>query len=591
MVQKLEAKGMKNNNMWDDGSNHDDVTKIYLRGGSKGIDYFYVDYVKSGKVIEGSSHGQTSKSGYTTMLEINTQKNEYLESVDVYYINLDGQDGIQALQFKTNFKTFELIGENERCSKFTLAVPGKKIVGFHGSGWVHSLGAYFTWITPTKVEVKGGKGGKEWDDGHDHENISKIYVRGGFEGIQFIKFDYVKNGQLENGQLRGVSSRGFTGTFEIDHLNEEYLVSVEGYYDDASGIIQGIQFKTNKKTFDLMGYDKGQKFSLASNGNKIIGFHGYAEKGVNSIGVYFITAPPGKLDYVGQIKGFLWDDGSNNDGIRKVFVDAGGSISCIRFEYDNKGKVNKTHRRLDVTREKEFVLDYPNEFITSIEGTMFDGMSQFISSIIIKTSKGRTSPTLGFERTDYKSKTFVLEKKGSALVGFYGWVEYATLYALGAYYRPLPPPPDSEKLESQGGDGGVYWDDGGTFNGVRKIYIGISKNYIAFIKFMYFKSANMVFGDDHGNKDMLTDVQELELNFPFEQVTSVEGSYDDKSGFITMLRFKTNQKTSKDYGIGTSSSFVLHKSGHQIVGFHGMSSNVLHKIGVHVLPTNFKFVF
>lgn len=33
------------------------------------------------------------------------------------------------------------------------------------------------------MEVKGGNGGKEWDDGFDYEGVIKIYVRGGCKGI------------------------------------------------------------------------------------------------------------------------------------------------------------------------------------------------------------------------------------------------------------------------------------------------------------------------------------------------------------------------------------------------------------------------
>ncbi|EFH46463.1 hypothetical protein ARALYDRAFT_355180 [Arabidopsis lyrata subsp. lyrata] len=130
------------------------------------------------------------------------------------------------------------------------------------------------------------------------------------------------------------------------------------------------------------------------------------------------------------------------------------------------------------------------------------------------------------------------------------------LNALGAYYRPIPLAPAAIKLEAKGGDGGASWDDGGNFEGVRKIFIGLSENAIAFVKFMYYKDARMVYGDDHGNKTLFDD-KEFELNYPVEYVTSVEGSYENKSGVITMLRFKTNNQTFPDIGIGTTSSFEL----------------------------------
>ncbi|KAH0855970.1 hypothetical protein HID58_084231 [Brassica napus] len=152
---------------------------------------------------------------------------------------------------------------------------------------------------------------------------------------------------------------------------------------------------------------------------------------------------------------------------------------------------------------------------------------------------------------------------------------------MSPYYRPLPPPPDTEKLEEQGGDGGDYWDDSNSFSGTRKIFIGLTETAIGFVKFMYVQNDSVIFGDDHGSKT-LSDVQEL--NDPAEYLTSVEGAYDDKSGVITMLRVTTSNKNSRAFGFSTTSTFTLHKDGHKIVGFHGKSSYMLHQIGVHVLP-------
>ncbi|XP_019089263.1 PREDICTED: jacalin-related lectin 44-like [Camelina sativa] len=597
MIQKLGAKGIKLNerNLWDDGSDHDDVAKIYVRGGCQGIGSIYFNYVKSGKLKDGKIYGFFDY-GFTQTFEIDHLRDEHLESVDAYY-NTKSY-GLQAIQFKTNFRTSEMMGYDWECTMFTLAVKGKKIIGFHGTDdkEIFSLGAYFTSITPTRLEARGGIGGKKWDDGFDHENISKIEVLGGIEGILYIKTDYVKNGKLESGLIRGDTGDGFTQKLEINQSENEYLVHVECYYDDASNVIQGIHFKTNNINNSVMiGYSKGRKFSLASSGNRIVGFHGNADKSLKSLGAYFSTATPNKLEYQGDPRGLLWDDDCNYDGVRKVYVDCTGTIYSVRFEYDNGGKVERRNAcRRDFKNEKEFVLDYPNEFITSVEGTLINLKSTtlkmtWISSLIFKTSKNRTSPTFG---TVSDGRKFVLGKNDSALVGFHGYdnVGLSTLNALGAYYRPFPPTPDAVKLEAQGGNRGASWDDGGTFNSVNKIYIGLSEKVIGFVKFMYFKSANLVIGDDHGNKTMITRVEEFELD-PFEKIKSVEGTYDDKSGGITMLRFKTDKQDSPYFAFGTTPTFVLHKDNHQIVGFHGKSRNMLHQLGIHVLPNGFKFVF
>lgn len=91
------------------------------------------------------------------------------------------------------------------------------IIGFYGNlhvshPVVSSLGAYFTWIPSRRLEAKGGKSGDKWDDGADHEGIAKIHLRGGYEGIQYIKFDYVKSGQPKVGSIHGLSGRGFPHT-------------------------------------------------------------------------------------------------------------------------------------------------------------------------------------------------------------------------------------------------------------------------------------------------------------------------------------------------------------------------------------------
>lgn len=70
-----------------------------------------------------------------------------------------------------------------------------------------------------KLEAKGGSGGNQWDDGADHENVTKIHVRGGLEGSQFIKFEYVKAGQTVVGPIHGFSGKGFTQT--VSMLNIE----------------------------------------------------------------------------------------------------------------------------------------------------------------------------------------------------------------------------------------------------------------------------------------------------------------------------------------------------------------------------------
>lgn len=64
-----------------------------------------------------------------------------------------------------------------------------------------------------RLEAEGSKNGRYiWDDGFNHDDVTKIYVRGGSDGIQFIRFDYIMKGQLNNGSFHGESYKGFTQT-------------------------------------------------------------------------------------------------------------------------------------------------------------------------------------------------------------------------------------------------------------------------------------------------------------------------------------------------------------------------------------------
>lgn len=48
----------------------------------------------------------------------------------------------------------------------------------------------------------------EWDDGY-YEGILQIYIREGCEGIEFIKFDYVKNEEFKVGLIYGGLGQSF----------------------------------------------------------------------------------------------------------------------------------------------------------------------------------------------------------------------------------------------------------------------------------------------------------------------------------------------------------------------------------------------
>ncbi|KAJ0229332.1 Jacalin-like lectin domain-containing protein [Hirschfeldia incana] len=134
-----------------------------------------------------------------------------------------------------------------------------------------------------KLEARGGNGGEQWDDGAEHESVSKIYIREGRDGIVSIKF-------WSNPWWLGPKFH----RFDLKHTIDEHIVSIKCYYDE--GVIQGLVIKTNIRTSALMGYNLGTKFKLEVKGKKITGFHGSSDQNLNSLGAYFTTFSPGDLE-------------------------------------------------------------------------------------------------------------------------------------------------------------------------------------------------------------------------------------------------------------------------------------------------------
>jgi hypothetical protein len=295
------------------------------------------------------------------------------------------------------------------------------------------------------LEAQGGNGGNQWDDGTDHDGVMKIHVAVGGLGIEQIRFDYVKNGQLKEGPFHGVKGRGGTSTIEISHP-DEYLVSVEGLYD-SSNIIQGIQFQSNKHTSQYFGYEyygDGTQFSLQVNEKKIIGFHGFADSHLNSLGAYFVpisssssslTPPPNKVKAQGGSYGETFDDGAF-DHVRKVYVGQGDSgVAYVKFDYEKDGKKEtQEHGKMTLSGTEEFEVD-SDDYITSMEvyvDKVYGYKSEIVIALTFKTFKGETSPRFGIET---ENKYEVKDGKGGKLAGFHGKAS-DVLYAIGAYFIP-----------------------------------------------------------------------------------------------------------------------------------------------------------
>ncbi|CAA0382634.1 Jacalin-like lectin domain superfamily [Arabidopsis suecica] len=293
-----------------------------------------------------------------------------------------------------------------------------------------------------KVEAQGGKGANLWDDGSTHDAVTKIQLAAGIDGIQYVQFDYVKNGQPEQAPLRGTKGRVLPADpFVINHP-DEHLVSVEGWYS-PEGIIQGVKFISNKKTSDVIGSDEGTHFTLQVKDKKIIGFHGSAGGNLNSLGAYFAPlttttplTPAKQLTAFGSDDGTAWDDGAYV-GVKKVYVgQAQDGISAVKFVYDKSPEevTGEEHGKSTLLGFEEFVLDYPSEYITAVDGTydkIFGSDGSVITMLRFKTNK-QTSPPFGLEA----GTVFELKEEGHKIVGFHGRAD-VLLHKIGVHVRPL----------------------------------------------------------------------------------------------------------------------------------------------------------
>ncbi|XP_019084248.1 PREDICTED: myrosinase-binding protein 2-like [Camelina sativa] len=349
-----------------------------------------------------------------------------------------------------------------------------------------------------------------------------------------------------------------------------------------------------------------------------------------------------KIGPVGGNNGVVFDDGVF-DGVKKITV--GNDIDCvsyIKIEYEKDGELVTIEHGTIRGELNEFAVDYPKESITSVGGS-YDDVSRYntvlITSLIFKTSYGRTSPTFGYSY----GEEFMLEgKNGGKLIGFYGRSGQA-IDAIGAYFSLVPEP---EKTVVVGGNMGSVFDDG-VFDGVKKITVGKDIDCVSYIKIEYEKDSKVEIRE-HGtirgvleeieevggnNGDAFDDgvfdnvkkitvgkdidcvsyikieyekdgefetrehgtirgeLKEFDVDYPNENIISVGGSYDYvnryKTVLIQSLFFKTSfGRTSPIFGASPSGTeFMLEgTNGGKLLGFHGRSGQAIDAIGAYFWP-------
>ncbi|KAF2568854.1 hypothetical protein F2Q68_00028137 [Brassica cretica] len=197
-----------------------------------------------------------------------------------------------------------------------------------------------------------------------------------------------------------------------------------------------------------------------------------------------------KMALCGGEGGSEWDDGVYG-GVKKVYVGQDLSrITYVKFEYVKEDGEVVTREYGKTTQDaKEFVIEYPDEHITAVEGSHNKVAliaTEVITSLVFKTSKGRTSPTFGPNLFGVVNGTkFKFEDEGKKIVGFHGRSNNA-IDALGVYFalESLSTPFPIYKLEAQGGKEGSVWDDG-CFQGVRTFVVNFPSEDIKLVEVTY----------------------------------------------------------------------------------------------------------
>lgn len=134
---------------------------------------------------------------------------------------------------------------------------------------------------------------------------------------------------------------------ELDYPHE-FLISVSGHLGGSNLPIQSLTFESNRRTYGPFGTEKGDYFKIqASNGKKIVGFHGMSDYQIDGIGAY-VELAVGANNWTsggpfGGEGGDLWNDGVHTT-IRKLIIFSSEAIHSIEIEYDDNGQSKWSNR-------------------------------------------------------------------------------------------------------------------------------------------------------------------------------------------------------------------------------------------------------
>ncbi|XP_018732322.1 jacalin-related lectin 4 isoform X2 [Eucalyptus grandis] len=576
------------------------------------IESITIDYDQDGCLMRSLKHGgHLDGETYTVKLDY---PNEYLTSISGHIRDDQTPIVIQSLKFHTNRKTYGPFGSEQGESFHFPQVDGAKIVGFHGKCGKHldSIGAHFGPISHAyPFEVVGPFGGSHgmdiWDDGK-YTDVRKIVV--GFDSVvKSISTLYDKYGHPVGPLSHGTNEGGKTYEIKLDYPHE-YLTSASGHTENASGVVilKSLTIHTNVKSYGPFGTAEGRYFSFPYTGGKIVGFHGSCDgPRLESIGAFYEPIPhtyPVKVfGPFGGAGGDSWDDGQYAN-IKRILVRYESSINSIDFDYFNMdGSIRSARHGSKLQgRIYEVILDYPDEFITSVAGFFTATMN----SLTFRTNKRIWGP-IGREDGQY----FSLPSEAGKIIGFFGR-SGDSLVSIGAqielHSNMLYPFKSVGLFQSSSGSSwelypferldlfrssSVYcWDNGNEHTNVRKIIVEFETSkwpFIRSIRFQYEEENKKLWQlEAHDGVDGNTlnigrnvKIHTIEIHDPDEYLTSISGV---RLGGIRSLTFQTNKRMIGPIGKEWGKHFSSPATGGKIVGFYGTSGEQLEAIGAYFEP-------
>ncbi|GJN17922.1 hypothetical protein PR202_gb05030 [Eleusine coracana subsp. coracana] len=138
-----------------------------------------------------------------------------------------------------------------------------------------------------------------------------------------------------------------------------------------------------------------------------------------------------------------------------------------------------------------------------------------------------------------------------------------------------------------GGRGGSPWDDG-AHRGVRSITVAYGRSLESMTVEYVDRNGRPVHGEKHGGGTSRSRTEKIELEYPYEFVTGVSGSYREAHGgslpVVRSLTFTTSRgKVHGPFGYDDQGMpFAYPMEGGVVVGFTGRSSWHVDALGLYV---------